>query len=96
MNKFTGREHLKNLVFFSLSTKDLYDEDIGPGKNLFNKKKIQKLNSVSHTPDKLLNFSRSFLEERFSIFHLNIRLEVWPKVLKNLKTSEMGIPILLK
>ena len=74
MNNFTEREHLKNLVFFSLSTKDLpHDEDIDPGKNLFNKKKIQKLNSVSYNPDKLLNFGRSFLEESFSIFHLNIR-----------------------
>ena len=88
---------MKKKIFFSLSTKDLlHDEDIDPGKNLFNEKKTQKLNSVSHTPDKLLNFSVSFLEERFSIFHLNIRSEVWPKVLKNLKTSEMGIPILLK
>ena len=57
---------------FSLSTKDLlHDGDIDPGKNLFNEKKIQKLNSVSRT--KLLKFGRSFLEERFSIFHLNIR-----------------------
>ena len=64
---------MKNLVFFSLSTKDLHDEDIGPGKNLFNKKKFQKLNSVSHTSDKLLNFRRSFLEDSFSILHLNIR-----------------------
>ena len=37
------------------------------------RKKIQKLNSVSHTPEKLLNFGRSFLEDSFSIFHLNIR-----------------------
>ena len=26
-----------------------------------------------HTPEKLLNFGRSFLEDSFSIFHLNIR-----------------------
>ena len=74
MNNFTEREHLKNLVFFSLSAKDLlHGEDIDPGKNLFKEKKIQKLNSVSCNPDKLLNFDRSFLEDSFSIFHLNIR-----------------------
>ena len=41
MNNFTEREHLKNLVFFSLSAKGLlHDEDIDPGKNLFNEKKF--------------------------------------------------------
>ena len=72
MNNFTEIEHLKNLVFYFIYKDLLYDEDIDPGKNLFNQKKIQKLNSVSHTPDKLLNFG-SFLEDSFSIFHLNIR-----------------------
>ena len=65
---------MNNFTEFSLSTKDLlHAEDIDPSKNPFNKKKIQKLNSVSHTPEKLLNFGRSFLEDSFSIFHLNIR-----------------------
>ena len=30
---------------------------------------------MSHISDKLLNFGRSFLEDSFSIFHLNIRSE---------------------
>ena len=86
MNNFTERENLKNLVFFSFyKGSNLHDEDIDPGINLFNKKKIQKLNSVYHTPDKLLNFGRSFLEDSFSIF-ISIS-EVRTKVLKNLKTS---------
>ena len=55
-------------------TKDLpHDEDIDPGLNLFNKKKLQKLNSVYHTPEKSLKFDRSPLEDSFSIFQLNIR-----------------------
>ena len=76
MNNFTERENLKNLGFFSFyKGSNLHDEDFDSGINLFNKKKIQKLNSVYHTPDKLLNFGRSFLEDNFnfSIFHLNIR-----------------------
>ena len=65
---------MKNLVFFLFyKGSNLHDEDIDPGINLFNEKKIQKLNSVYHTPDKSLNFGRSFLEDSFSIFHLNIR-----------------------
>ena len=86
MNNFTERENLKNLGFFSFyKGSNLHDEDIDPGINLFNKKKIQKLNSVYHTPDKSLNFGRSFLEDSFSIF-ISIS-EVRTKVLKNLKTS---------
>ena len=42
-----------------------------------------RLNSVSHTSDKLLNLGRSFLENSFSIFHLNIRSE--SKSFENLK-----------
>ena len=69
MNNFTERENLKNLVFFSFyKGSNLHDEDIDPVINLFNKKKIQKLNSVYHTPVKSLNFGRSFLEDSFSIF----------------------------
>ena len=74
MNNFTERENLKNLVFFSFyKGSNLHDEDIDLGINLFNEKKIQKLNSVYLTPDKSLNFGRSFMEDSFSIFHLNIR-----------------------
>ena len=65
---------MKNWVFFLFyKGSNLHDEDIDPGINLFNKKKIQILNSVYHTPDKSLNFGRSFLEDSFSIFHVNIR-----------------------
>ena len=75
MSAFTERENLKKfLIFFFFLTKDLpHDEDIDPGLNLFNKKKLQKLNSVYHTPEKSLKFDRSPLEDSFSIFQLNIR-----------------------
>ena len=77
MNNFTEKEHLKKNFFFLYLQRIFFMMKILTlAKIYLTRKKNQKLNSVSHTPDKLLNFSGSFLEERFSIFDLNIRLEV--------------------
>ena len=51
----------------------LLDNDIDPDSNLFNESKFQNLDSPYYTVDEMISFSKDLSQNKFSIFHLNIR-----------------------